>query len=951
MKTDTPFVGIAGNIGVGKTTFTEIVAEKMGWQPFYESVADNPYLSDFYGDMRRWSFNLQIYFLHHRFRNQREIAELSQGVIQDRTIYEDVEIFARNLHELGNMDDRDWENYSNLFKVMTAYLRKPDLIIYLRAGTDTLLTRIKSRNRDYEKSIDPEYLHRLNISDEQRIAVMINNVPVNDPESKKVYWSNWGSLPAASQAIQIQRGVGSSLYGSGALGGSINVVTKDAPAERSLGAIATLGENNVMKYGVDFNSGLIGSKYSFIGRVNYMVGNGWRQDTYYKGMQYYFSAMMYPNEKNVFKVILHGAPQYHAYSYYGFPAAAFAERGDIDTTQAAYQPYGKTGESAYQDKYGAYVYGFGYDWNGHPFLDEDELEGTEYEDRETKLSDVLFNKTEIGNSPQGGVVVGNGKASFDNNVYHKPQLEFHHSLKMSEDTRLTSTFFVSNGYGYGENINSYYLVPRFDTGLMKPDALLDGETYGFYGSDDVMQYRSYSDHFQTGLLSNIETKMGDHDLSGGVEVRWWKARHAGEVISTLGTGFVPYDIGAHEHEFEDGDLYYDYTTTKPQVTAFAHALWKFGKLNVMTDVQVATVNYHIIEDVPSSNNYPDDPEDHGGDTWTGTAVDDSGDLIEYTLWDYKRSFSYLSPKFGANYNVNENLNVFANFSRAINEPRVKFFFGYGSPNEDLELETTNDIELGSGYRANIAGMAIDAKLNWYYIMFDNKALRVTDPTKANTPGYDYKGRRYIPIGSSTYSGTELALNVAPMSGLSLGLNLTMASNVWGEPDDSEGSQYLYSQEDVVAGTDYTDTDGDGSWDAGEPALHEHFVDDFGARTEVGMPQFILGGTVNYSIAGFTIGAAFRQYRDIYILEDNSDVLVGPGKDDMYFTDDDEYSATIPDANVIDLTVRYALPVLKGVNLSLHINNVLDTKYWQTGDSYGFKPGAARAIVLNAGVSI
>ncbi len=177
MKTDTPFVGIAGNIGVGKTTFTEIVAEKMGWQPFYESVADNPYLSDFYGDMRRWSFNLQIYFLHHRFRNQREIAELSQGVIQDRTIYEDVEIFARNLHELGNMDDRDWENYSNLFKVMTAYLRKPDLIIYLRAGTDTLLTRIKSRNRDYEKSIDPEYLHRLNISYDRWIRG-IDDIPV-----------------------------------------------------------------------------------------------------------------------------------------------------------------------------------------------------------------------------------------------------------------------------------------------------------------------------------------------------------------------------------------------------------------------------------------------------------------------------------------------------------------------------------------------------------------------------------------------------------------------------------------------------------------------------------------------------------------------------------------------------------------------------------------------------
>ena len=177
MKTKNPFIGIAGNIGVGKTTFTDIVAERQNWHPFYESVMDNPYLSDFYGDMKRWSFNLQIYFLHHRFRNHVKMSQHSKGVIQDRTIYEDVEIFAKNLHALGNMDDRDWENYRNLFKVMISFLRKPDLIIYLQASTDTLLTRIKKRARDYEKTIDPEYLHTLNISYDKWIA-SINDIPV-----------------------------------------------------------------------------------------------------------------------------------------------------------------------------------------------------------------------------------------------------------------------------------------------------------------------------------------------------------------------------------------------------------------------------------------------------------------------------------------------------------------------------------------------------------------------------------------------------------------------------------------------------------------------------------------------------------------------------------------------------------------------------------------------------
>ncbi len=172
-----PFVGLAGNIGVGKTTFTEIVAKKMDWIPYYESVADNPYLIDFYRDMSRWSFNLQVYFLHKRFKTHHEMSMSNGGVIQDRTIYEDVEIFARNLQEMNFMDKRDWENYRGLFSIMTSYLRQPDLIIYLKASTDTLLSRIKNRSRDYEKSIDPEYLHTLNVAYNKWIN-NIKNIPV-----------------------------------------------------------------------------------------------------------------------------------------------------------------------------------------------------------------------------------------------------------------------------------------------------------------------------------------------------------------------------------------------------------------------------------------------------------------------------------------------------------------------------------------------------------------------------------------------------------------------------------------------------------------------------------------------------------------------------------------------------------------------------------------------------
>lgn len=156
------YIAIAGNIGAGKTTLTKMLSEKLGWKAYYEKVIDNPYLSDFYGDMNRWSFHLQVFFLSHRFKSQKEITEWPDSCVQDRSIYEDVEIFAHTLHEQGNMSPKDYTNYQELFSIMVSYLRKPDLIIYLKSSVDHLLTHIKKRGRDYEKSIDPGYLSILN---------------------------------------------------------------------------------------------------------------------------------------------------------------------------------------------------------------------------------------------------------------------------------------------------------------------------------------------------------------------------------------------------------------------------------------------------------------------------------------------------------------------------------------------------------------------------------------------------------------------------------------------------------------------------------------------------------------------------------------------------------------------------------------------------------------------
>jgi deoxyadenosine/deoxycytidine kinase len=155
-------VAIAGNIGSGKTTLTRLLAKHYKWKAHFEDVEDNPYLDDFYNQMERWSFNLQIYFLNSRFRQILDIRENGKSVIQDRTIYEDAYIFAPNLHAMGLMTNRDFENYRALFDLMESVTEGPDLLIYLRSSIPNLVNQIHKRGRDYENSISIDYLSRLN---------------------------------------------------------------------------------------------------------------------------------------------------------------------------------------------------------------------------------------------------------------------------------------------------------------------------------------------------------------------------------------------------------------------------------------------------------------------------------------------------------------------------------------------------------------------------------------------------------------------------------------------------------------------------------------------------------------------------------------------------------------------------------------------------------------------
>ena len=178
-------IAIAGNIGSGKTTLTKMLAHRYGWTPRFEPVDNNPYLEDFYADMKRWSFNLQVYFLNKRFKEVVEISQSDETIIQDRTIFEDARIFAPNLHGQGLMSDRDFQNYSDLFDLMISLVKLPDLMIYIRSTIPNLVSQIQKRGRDYEQTIRLDYLEGLNKRYEEWIATYKGNLIIVDGDTLK----------------------------------------------------------------------------------------------------------------------------------------------------------------------------------------------------------------------------------------------------------------------------------------------------------------------------------------------------------------------------------------------------------------------------------------------------------------------------------------------------------------------------------------------------------------------------------------------------------------------------------------------------------------------------------------------------------------------------------------------------------------------------------------------
>ncbi len=196
------FVAVAGNIGVGKSTLVTMLCNRLGWQPFFEPVGENPYLADFYHDMHQWSFHSQIFFLTRRLRSHRQLLDHPTSAIQDRCVYEDAEVFAQNLFLQGLMDERDYLSYRELYRVLSEFLPPPDLVLYLRASVDTLLQRISRRGRDYERTITHEYLDQLNHLYEEWIANFSLCPVLTVPADALDYVAHPGHLDLVAQKVE-----------------------------------------------------------------------------------------------------------------------------------------------------------------------------------------------------------------------------------------------------------------------------------------------------------------------------------------------------------------------------------------------------------------------------------------------------------------------------------------------------------------------------------------------------------------------------------------------------------------------------------------------------------------------------------------------------------------------------------------------------------------------------
>ncbi|MFA6469226.1 MAG: TonB-dependent receptor [Bacteroidota bacterium] len=792
------------------------------------------------------------------------------------------------------------------------------------------------------------------------VQVLINGIPTNDPESNSVYWSNWGSVSSAAASVQVQRGAGSSLYGAGSFGGSFNIVTGEAKPRASYGANFSLGDPVNTMYGVDLNTGLIDDMYAFSFRFDRKVGEGNRLGARYEGYNYYFSGSMFFNEQQSLKVVLHGAPQEHGYSFSN--DISYFKYFDFKANSAPWLPIEAV--------------------NGLPVNPNDGLANYGLKDGRREL-------------------VTDEYATLAHNHFHKPQAELHYNHEFSDKTALRATFFYSLGRGGGSSLNGAGNVSNIlraaDGSITNPkvaDTLYLKNAY---------QRDSYSLHQQWGILSNYEFQpMENLKLTTGIEYRSWSADHPGHYTNLYGKT----SITAQQYGLKDsaggststslsfrrrtyqGDVsqesdmaifgwdlsstdptyrsqYRNYLGETPQYTLFANATYNvMENLSVSGTLQYVWYKYTLKENMPSENAIgkrltvaekaarglgqdasKEGPSSNGKFLMAEYASSSSSTITnwyEFELVDAERSRGFIQPKIGANYNVNENINVFGNYSHVERFVDLGVYYNQGRLNPDAKDEISNQYEIGVGWTSE----EFVSKFNIYTMTWDNKSARITDQSQAGQPGYDRNGNKTILVGTADYQGIEFEISsrlgvfAEVLTGLEVRGSATISSNKWTS---------VLNEAKVLGGKRAVFNAGGRNALGATDTL---FVDEL-KDTHVGGPPQIMGSVgFTYRWSDFFVGFDANYYDDHYGLDGDTYVRVDgnwdAGKTAFTYIVDQK----LPSRTVFDMQAGYKF-VYAGINgmISGQILNLLDTEYLADVDNFGVIPGGLRSYRLNIGIGL
>jgi len=800
------------------------------------------------------------------------------------------------------------------------------------------------------------------------VQVLINGIPTNDPESNSVFWSNWGAVSSNAGSIQIQRGAGSSLYGSGSFGGSFNILTENPSLTPFYGANVSLGDPMNTMYGIKLSSGLLSGKFSAALNVDRKIAEGSRVSGRYEGINYYTSMSYYFNNKNSLKFVLHGAPQVHGYSF----------SQDV-----------------------IYFSKFGYKANPANFLPVD------------IVNQLPANKL----GPSYGLLDGRNDlvdskfVNLAHNFFHKPQAELHYTYDINEKSIFRTTAFLSLGRGGGTSLNSngtVFTVKRPSTG--NNGTSIDTISVNLYGPDGYIntlsaantylgpafQRNSYSLHSQYGVLSNYQTQISKTlNITAGFEFRNWRADHPGHFTNLYGKDSVSQTYGYKRAGSGDsvftfsrsvfqGDIdrgnadigspfdfslsttdptyktqYRNYKGETPQFTLFSQANWFVNKLNIMASLQYVWYKYTLTENMPSesaigrqlttseitSMGLSQEGPGSNGKFYMRSST--GGRWFEFDLVNASRSRGFFQPKIGFNYNVNDNWNFFGNFAHVERFVDLGVYYNQGAVNTNVEDEKSNQFEAGFG----LTTQDVVAKINGYWMIWDNKAARIQDITKSGQPGYDRNGFRSELVGQSTHRGVEFEFNtrldkITKIKGLGLRGSVTYMDNKWTDILSSVTTEVRSNGLTYRRAFNTSARDMNGNIDT-------LFFDELKDQPVASGPQTMFSLGLTYDWKGWFGGIDMNFAGRDYLLDGGTYTAVTTvyqgtnsvsGRDYYLST----YDNQLPTRAIFGAYAGYnfVLPKLFKGTLSVQSANLFDKDYFASADRFGVIPGEKRTFRAN-----